>query len=129
MANNNKMLTMKRKLSKKKRKFSVDKKKAIKAKALTDVIFSQMLIDRNGDDSQKHTPEFHKEYCERVCQLPTEDLMTILECAKKGLYGRMTSTIDAIETEITERELIKEESENGLLESDMHDKQSTDNAR
>ena len=76
-----------------------------KSRHITAKIYSEVVLDFDGDMSDVSFIE--DEYKRRVCKLPSEDLDLILRTFIAGLVDRRIDTIDAIISEIAERELIK----------------------
>jgi hypothetical protein len=81
--------------------------KAKLSQAITQIIWSEVVIEFNGDLSDRQKAE--DLYKRKLCELPTRDIEFILKTCKDGLMPRRGDTIDALETEIATRGLLNAE--------------------
>ena len=78
--------------------------KAKLSQAITQIVWSQVVIEFNGDVSDREKAE--NLYKHRLCQLPTRDIEFILKTCKDGLMPRRGDTVEALELEIATRGLL-----------------------
>ena len=79
-----------------------------KSKAITSMIWHQLIYELDGLEPGEKRTAFDAEYRKRICQLPNEDLLLIVETYEKDLFKRAFDTIEAVRQELTERGLLKD---------------------
>lgn len=79
-----------------------------KSKAITTVVYNQMLLELGGMKPGRKRRVFDAEYRRRLCLLPSDDLLCIVEAHDMNLVKRQIDTLDAIRQELTERGLLKD---------------------
>ena len=75
------------------------------AGAISNVIWYKIVVAHNGDVNNAEIVD--EEYRQELCKLSSNDLKFILLCDRKKIFRRDPQTIDAITSELFEREILR----------------------